>query len=359
MISVGVNLLWLRPGIVGGSESYATALLDGITRLAPPDVELTGFALPNFWHAHSDLGERLNTTTAPVSGHWRTARVAAESTWLYRQSSMLDLVHHMGGTTPSRRSVPAVVSILDTQYLEFPESFGVAKRAFLRRRVPAAIRAASIIMAMSDYGRSVLIDRLGADPDRVAVVPHGVDPVLPAIGEAATLRPLFVYPAITYPHKNHSVLLDALARMDDAMLVLTGGPGRADHALRRQAEELGIADRVRRVGWVSRSTLSRLYRQATALVFPSRYEGFGIPVLEAMAHGCPVIAADATALPDVVGKAGVLLPPDDPDAWAAAMEQVLCDEDFAARLVAAGHDRVKEFSVEAAAGRLLDVYRRA
>src|SRR5581483_12014149 len=135
--------------------------------------------------------------------------------------------------------------------------------------------------------------------------------------------PFFLYPAITYAHKNHSVLVTAFADVvrhrPDALLVLTGGPAEMEHELSDRAVALGIAHRIRRLGRIPRGNLTWLYRNATALTFPSRFEGFGLPVLEAMGHGCPVIAAAAAALPEVVGDSGMLLPPDDPGAWAAAM----------------------------------------
>ena len=128
-------------------------------------------------------------------------------------------------------------------------------------------------------------------------------------------RPYFLYPAITYPHKGHEHLVRAFARLagdrPDPLLVLTGGKGPREPALRELIGSLGLEDRVRRVGRVPEADLDNLYRGAVALVLPSRYEGFGMTVLEAMSRRCPVIAADATALPEVVGGAGLLVDPDD------------------------------------------------
>src|SRR5207249_1109877 len=128
-----------------------------------------------------------------------------------------------------------------------------------------------------------------------------------AVGDPASTYaidgPFFLYPAITYPHKNHVLLVRAFADVvtlhPDALLVLTGGPGTLEDAVRAEASDRGVAGRVRRLGRVPRRDLMWMYRHATALTFPSLFEGSGLPVLEAMAHGCPVIAAHATALPEV------------------------------------------------------------
>ncbi len=166
---------------------------------------------------------------------------------------------------------------------------------------------------------------------------------------------------MTHPHKNHGVLLDAVDRLvadhPGLVLVLTGAAGRADEAVaariaRSRAE-------VVRPGRVSSSVLRGLLRRADVLAFPSSYEGFGLPVLEAMRVETPVVAADATALPEVVGDAAVLVDPGDPDAWASAIDEVLTEPATRERLNEAGQRRVEHYAPGAAAARLLDVWRSA
>ena len=122
---------------------------------------------------------------------------------------------------------------------------------------------------------------------------------------------------------------------------------------------LGVSDSIRRLGHIDRGDLNWLYKHAVALTFPSRFEGFGLPVLEAMGHGCPVIAAASTALPEVVGDSGVLLSPDDPDAWTAAMLELLTDDARREWLSEAAIARTAEFRWSASAKQLEQAYRRA
>jgi alpha-1,3-rhamnosyl/mannosyltransferase len=214
-----------------------------------------------------------------------------------------------------------------------------------------------------------LVDAHDVDPARVAVVPHG----LPAGFATETfdegrLRaryripgPFLLYPAATYPHKNHLLLLDALIQLDDRpelRLVLTGAPAAGEELLRDAIEHRGLHDRVVRTGRVPDADRDALLRSADALVFPSRYEGFGAPVIEAMAVGTPVLASRETALPEVVGRAGLLLDPDDATVWADAIGRVLDDASLRTGLVEAGHERAGRFTAEHSAHALARAYRR-
>jgi glycosyltransferase involved in cell wall biosynthesis len=375
--TVGVNLLWCLPGQVGGSEQYLTrSLLDVVDH--GPDLEPVLFVLPGFAAAHPELAGRHELVVAPISGRHRSIRVAAERTWLDRavHRRRLALVHHGGGTAPPMGDVPMVLTVHDIQYLTYPEHFSRLKRAWLRHAVPAGLRQARVVTTPSEFVKSTLVTAYDADPDRVVVVPHGVPPDLASSGadEAVAEADLEVrarhglaggfllYPAATYPHKNHRVLLDALRLLPasiDLKLVLIGSAGRGEAALRAAVGDLGLETRVVRAGRVPDSDRDSLLRQAEALVFPSRYEGFGAPVLEAFAIGTPVIAADATALPEVVGNAGLLIAPDDPAAWAAAIERVTTDATLRARFACAGRARAQELSTSRSAAALVGAYRQA
>ena len=175
--------------------------------------------------------------------------------------------------------------------------------------------------------------------------------------------PFFLYPAITYPHKNHLVLVEAFAKVleahPDTILVLTGAKGSMEVRINSEISQLGISDRVKRLGYIPSGHLDALYREAVAMCFPSRFEGFGAPVLEAMGRACPVIAADATAIPEVVGEAGRLLSPDNADHWMQAMTDLLVDSELRTNLAKAGMERARAFSWTAAADVLEDSYSHA
>ena len=350
---IGVNLLWLVPGVVGGSEEYTIRTLLGLAEQAPEDLDVTIFCLRAFIDAHPEIAEAFATVPLPLTGREKSMRLAAESSWLGYQSRHhnIELVHHAGGIMPPVRGAPGVLTIHDLQPFVMPEHFSPIKRNFSRIAVPRSTRVARLVLTPSEYTRQSVIELLDADPDRVVVVPHGVaptpDPATP-FDEIRTRydldRPYFVFPAITYPHKNHVLLVRALADVPDALLVLTGGAGQLEQELDAEAERLGVTDRIRRPGRVPRADLDGLLDSATALLFPSRFEGFGAPVLEAMTRGCPVVAADVTALPEVVGDAGILLSPDEPEEWSRVMLELLEDGERRRELVEAGRRRAASFS---------------
>lgn len=368
-IRVGVNLLWMVPGEVGGSESYLARLLSGLAERSS-ELDYTLFVLPSFDAAHPRLARSFRTVSAPVSGRRKALRIGAESSWLALQCRKegIDVVHHAGGIVPPLRSGRAVLTLHDLQYLYYPEYFAPAKLAYLSRMVPRSARAARLVLTPSHYVRATVIERLGLPEDKVRVVPHGIsdrfrEPHGAVRDHYGLSGPLFLYPAITYPHKNHLVLLEAFAGVaaahPGATLVLTGAKGPIESRVARRLSELGIEKQVRRLGYVPKDDLDALYHEATALTFPSRFEGFGAPVLEAMSRGCPVIAARATALPEVIGDAGYLVDPDDAEAWAASMTALAEDGVERAALSLAGRERARMFDRAASADLLEHAYRSA
>jgi glycosyltransferase involved in cell wall biosynthesis len=365
--TVGINLLWLVPEAVGGSEQSTLATIRGLIDLCPADLALRLFVLPGFVTAHPDVADALPTEVAPVDGTSRVRRVVAESTWLARRTASLELVHHAGGTVPVRHPAPCVLTIHDLQPLQGQVTHSAPKRAYLRRAVPHAVRAARLVAVPSAFVGETVVDLLGAPSEKVVVIPHAV-PVRPAPTPPEVLAarygltgPVVLYAAVTYPHKDHQTLLDAFARVQQAhpgaVLVLPGGVGDAEGHVQRRIE--GMGDRVRRLGRVSEADLAGLLDLATVVAVPSRYEGFGLPALEAMAAGVPVVAADATALPEVLGPAGVLVPPGDVAGWAAALDRLLRDPGERARLAEAGRARAAAYSVASNAAGVADLYRRA
>lgn len=370
MKKVGINLLWMVPGVVGGSETYLARLLSGLAERASR-FDYTLFVLPQFKEAHPALAQTFKVAYAPVRGRMKSFRVAGESTWLLAQCRIrkIDLVHHAGGIIPVVRTIRPVMTIHDLQYLDYPEYLKRAKLTWLRTMIPRSAEAARMIMTPSEFTRRQVIERLNIDPSIVTVVPHGISPregkeTAREVRERYELaHDFFVYPAITYPHKNHLVLIKAFAKVlevhPETMLVLTGAKGSMEVRIGKEVQELGLEKNVKRLGHVPMRDLDALYHEAIALTFPSRFEGFGAPVLEAMSRSCPVIAADATALPEVVGEAGLLVSPDNSEEWCRAMCELIEDESLRERLAKMGLDRSKEFTWETSADLLEDAYAQA
>ena len=364
--TVAVNLLWCVPGEVGGSEEYLARQLVGL-REHDHGLDIVVYAPAGYAAAHPEIATTFALVEAPVDGRSRSRRVLAEHTWLASRTRRADLVHHGGGTVPALGGRPVVLTVHDLQYRTYPHYFSRLKREYLARRVPQAIARSRVVAVPSEFVRGTVIEAFDVDPSDVIVVRHGLETDLEAhatpevllrhryaLGETTRL---LVYPAVTHPHKRHDFLLDLMARRwtdDDLRLVLLGGRGLADDEVERRLRTPELRGRVIRPGRVPAADRDGLILAATAVVFPSEYEGFGAPVLEAMALGTPVIASDRAAVPEVLGGAGVSLPLD-ADAWAGALHEV---ERSRAQLSAAGLRRAAAFTVRDSAADLLRAYRR-
>ena len=360
-----VNLTWLVPGVVGGSEQSTTRALRAVLDQAPADIDLRLAVLRPFLAAHPDLAAALPCEVLDLDGRDKVRRVVAEQTWLasVTRRSGVDVVHHAGGVVPIVHPGQVVVTIHDLQPLELAQNFSFAKRNYIRAMVRRSAQAARVVCVPSEFTAAGVERLLDVAPADVRVVPWSVPTVTGSEGSAPIGDRYFLYPAITYAHKNHPVLLKAFARVaqsdPDVRLVLTGGEGPLEGQVTARVRSLGLDARVRRTGRVSSEELDRWYEHAAAVVVPSRYEGFGLPALEAMAHGCPVIAASAGSLAEFV-RPEDLVDPDDVTAWAAAMQAVLSlDGSERAARVVAGRTLAAEFTPDRTATALLDAYRSA
>lgn len=372
-IHVGVNLMWLRPGVVGGSEEYTTRALRALAERDDPDLQVTLFALAQFAEAHPQLAEAFPVVAADLDGNRKPERVVMESAWLPRELLRhgVDLVHHAGGVVPPGPGarLPVALTIHDLQPLVMPENFSRVKRTWLATMLPRSVRRARLVMTPSDPASQSVVDLLGVPAERVHTVPHGVEPHRPVDpARIAEVRERYrlgdrtvLYPAIPYPHKDHRTLVEAFARIaadrPDVTLVLTGGPGPAEADLAAAIRASGCGTQVRRTGRIPWDDLHALYEASTIVAVPSRFEGFGAPALEAMAAGRPLVVADTTALPWVVGDAALRVAPGDVPAWADALARVLDDAREQQRLTDAGRSRAREFTWETTGAALSAGYR--
>jgi len=359
--AIAVNLLWCVPGDVGGSEEYLVRQLLGLAE-AQSHLRPTLYVVDGFVEAHRELTEMFPTVVAPFSGAWRARRVAGEATWFRQRTKSADLRHHGGGVAPLGAVRPYLLTIHDLQYRTYPQYFSRTKRAYLATMIGRSVRKARLIAVPSQYVRESVVDAYRVSPTRVRVVPHGFEPdLLKDVTTEDELRrrfalgdgPVIVYPAVTHPHKNHQFLIDLLKTRwtdPDLRLVLTGASGSAERSIAAATDP-----RVRRLGRVSAADRNGLLKLAEAMVFPSRYEGFGAPLIEAMALGCPVIASDSTCIPAVVDNAGLVLPLSIA-AWADALDRVQKNR---ATLIAAGLRRAQVFTAKASGAALAGVYRAA
>jgi len=281
-----------------------------------------------------------------------------------------DLLHCPVGVAPTRSRLPLVITVHDVMVLEHPEWFTRANAIQQRLVLPRALAAAARVIAPSRYTRARLLDTCDIDPAIVDVVPNGVGPMFrPGEASAAVLerlgvqRPYVLNVGTLQPRKNLVAALGAFGRVvtDGAShtLVVAGARGWRDEAVVAALREPATRARVHVLGRVSDEDLVELYRGADCLLFPSLYEGFGLPVLEAMACGTPVICADRTSLPEVAGEAGVLVDPEDPAAFATELRELLASPARRQELAAAGIRRARQFTWHRAAELTVAAYRRA
>jgi glycosyltransferase involved in cell wall biosynthesis len=357
----------------------------------------------NLVRALSDL-DRRNRYTLFVAGrdaddglgpwpeNFRTRTVLLSDRWLsilwqrlrvplpvQLVTGRLDLFHSPDFVLPPLGRTPAVLTVHDLSFLRVPHCFVPAFRSYLSRAVPRAVARAECILADSNSTRDDLAELLGVEAERITVLYPGVEarfrPVQEEdVREAVRIRyrlpERFVLGLSTLqPRKNFDGLVAAFARVaggqemrtgtGDVHLVVSGQKGWMYEEALTAAQRSGVADRIHFVGFVEDADLPALYSLASAFAFPSWYEGFGVPVLEAMACGTPVVAADNSSLPEVVGDAGLLVDAADVGGLAHALGRLLADEVLCRRLMRLGLERAQRFTWERAAEQLLHVYERA
>jgi glycosyltransferase involved in cell wall biosynthesis len=317
--TVAIPLLTLVPGRLGGSETYVRELLRALGRVGgheyrvvvPPIAQDRGEGLPTV--VASDYRSSPSTPGRLAA----IARATARPGPLRRHLAGAGVVHFPLTIELPRTDVPSVVTLHDVQHLDRPELFPRAERAFRSVFWHRSLRRAERVIAISEFTRDRAVAQLGLDPARICVIPSGIDHdrFRPGTGSR---EPFVLYPARRWKHKNHERLFDAFALVrrerPELRLVLTGG-----------GEFRDLPEGIEWRGHVDTDELVRLLQRASALVFPSFYEGFGQPPLEAMACGCPVACSDAAALPEVVGDAARLFDARDSRAIANAVLEVLED----------------------------------
>jgi glycosyltransferase involved in cell wall biosynthesis len=257
--------------------------------------------------------------------------------------------------------IPSIYQPHDLQHLHLPELFSSWERARRERVYRAHCDRARLVVAMTSWGRRDFIESYGLSPGKVAVVPGGsvlreypapTPDDLDSLRKRLSLPEAFLlYPAQTWPHKNHEGLLAALARVRDENgvtipIVCPGNHTRHYREIRATSERLGLSGTARFPGFIGTLELRGLYELAAGLAFPSRFEGWGLPVCEAFDAGLPVASSTATGLPDVVGDAGLLFDPNDTGQMAGELHRVWTDEDLRGSLRERGKRRAAELSID-------------
>jgi glycosyltransferase involved in cell wall biosynthesis len=347
MARIGVNALYLIPGGVGGTEIYLRELLAALA-----STETT-----NEYYVFTNLETGQDLTPRQANFHWkpqavhaafRPARILWEQTVLplevWRYS--LDVLFNPGFTAPLLTRCPLVTTFHDLQHKRFPEYFRWFDLPFWKFLLWAAAHRSRRLIAVSEATRSDLLHFYRINGERVTVIPHGANPAFFTLNRSHTEDYLLCVSTL-HPHKNIERLVRAYARKPRAQkLILAGLRGFQTSAIEALIAELGVADRVTIPGWLPREGLMRLYEKAHAFVYPSTFEGFGMPVLEAMASGIPVACSDIPALREVAGDDGAVLffDPLNENAIVAALDRIATDAELRRKLAAAGPERARPFT---------------
>jgi glycosyltransferase involved in cell wall biosynthesis len=353
-LNVGVSMLTLVPGGMGGSETYARELVRQLA--ASPAVNPTCYVN----ESGRGFSEGADEVVIPglAGGGSTVARLAtlAKANVIRganpRRMRPMD-VFHGPFTVPlpkPPKGTPFVQTLLDVQHLDLPELFGTADKLYRKVFYEKAARDADAIVTISDFAKESIVSHLGIEPDKIFTAHLGVnaEEFTPNLGPRDSF---IMYPARGWKHKNHAKLFDAMRLLEvthpGLRLILTGG------ALDDLTD---IPANVEVRGLVPLAELRELYRSAACMVFPSLYEGFGLPPLEAMASGCPVASSTAGSLPEIVGDAAELFDPQDPAAIAEAIRNAISRTDELQRL---GLEQVRKFTWEHCADVHVQAYRYA
>jgi len=351
-LRIGVNALYLIPGGVGGTEIYLRNLLPALAEI---DSVNEYFVFTNRETGNDLAPQQANFHRAPqaVRAVFRPARILWEQTALPVAAGRrrLDVLFNPGFTAPLVCMCPQVTVFHDLQHKRHPEYFRWFDLPFWRLCLWVAAHRSRLLLADSEATRGDLVRVYGLSEGKARTAPLGVDSRFFEIGRARVVAPAQRYllcASTLHPHKNILGLIRAFAEWrrgrPEFQLIVTGVRGFETEAVERLVSELKLRESVRLTGWIPREELYELFRGAWAFLYPSTFEGFGLPVLEALAAGVPTACSAIEPLASMAGDAALLFDPEDPKALLGAMERIVSDEGLRQRLARDGPARAAEFS---------------
>lgn len=381
-MKIGLNAISFVPGKMGGTETYFRNLVGSLQQMDHAN-NYTIFCDKRFtseFQSNNPLFSVRNINYAKPTFKWAARGIVRNLLDLDilkwdMKGIDVDVIHHpFTVLTPPGLSIPSVLTFWDMQQEFFPEFFSTRELLKRKRTFRASAEEATRIIVSANYTKQCLVEKYAIDPSKIKVIYTGFSSHYGVISDQEKLtqirkkhgldKPFLYYPAANWPHKNHKNLLEALKILRDeqrfdGQLVLTGVAMKSHGEINSHVERLGLADVVKVLGYLDYAELPYLYNIASLMVFPSFFEGFGIPLVEAMACGCPVVCSDATSLPEIVGVAGLLFDPASPRDIAEKVWKAWSDQGVRHEMRAAGLERVALFNWEETAKSTLDVYREA
>ena len=362
---IGLNLLYLIPNKVGGTETLARELVRGLAKLDKKNAYYI-FCNNENYPTFSDTS-RIRRILIPINARNRALRLMVEQTVLpfVAQKYQLDVIHSLGYITPLACRCRKIVGIHDLNWYYHPEDFGLIERNVLRLLVTLSAKMSDKIIALSQASKKSIVKVLKVKKDKVEVL-YGCTPKLATPGPRKSLvkfgidkKYLFTVLA-AYPHKNLIGALRAfrilIEKGHDILLVVAGLGGRASDLTSTYIKQAKIGDRVKILGYVESKDLSTLYKYCDVYIFPSLYEGFGIPILEAFSFGKPVVSSGSFSLKEVVGNAGIVTDASKPKIFAHDIERVLKNKTLRAKISLLGNKRTLLFSSSRMAKKAVHIY---
>lgn len=379
-MKIGINLLPLRPGKNGGMEVYLRNLLEHLFRIDPDnhyylitapynDTSLE-FSVPNCtkipFHAETRKFRNISLIFRKgVHSHSRLEDIINRYQFDIWFCPFLSL-------EPRPISIPGIVTIPDIQHEFYPEYFSNEELALRKSYIQPSCELATEIITISEFSKRTFVEKLGIDPGKIHVIHLAAgDNFSQSVQKRKDIKTkynlpdnYFLYPAHAWTHKNHLILIMAFyvyrKTFDDQMhLVLTGSDLKNNPAIRALITQDHLENCIHILDYVTKEDMPDLYSHAKALVFPSIFEGFGIPLLESMAMGCPIIASNTTSIPEVVGDAAYLFDPKDPQNITDAMYRIIHDAALRSTLIENGKKRITLFSYEKVAREHLEIFNTA
>lgn len=347
-----------------GIGVYTQNLMDHLLSIDRENEYVLFYRNPEFLgrYAHYDnVHEKV--VTAPNKLIWDQVKIPLEA-----RREKLDVIFHTKFTLPLFARSKTVMVLHGSAWFVFPESYRPLDRTYIRAVMPWYCKKADAIISNSEMTKWDFVNILGVSPDKIKTTHFGFDSKFRPIEDSALLEEVrqryelperfILFVGRIDPGKNFGALIEAFSKIHTDLphkIVVAGHPRFDFEGDLAKVEELGLQDKVLFAGWVPPDDLAALYNLADVFVLPSFYEGFGIPVIEAMACGCPVIAADAGALPEISGGAALLVDPYSQDEIAEAIRRTLTDDGLRQRLIDSGLQRAKAFSWEKCARQTLEV----
>jgi glycosyltransferase involved in cell wall biosynthesis len=379
---IGFNLIAFLPGSMGGMETYCRNLIAALQEVDFDNryTVLCDSHYKDEIQTRNPLFQVMECNYSKPSFRWflrgvirNTFNIDILTPFMNRLE--VDVIHHpFSFLNPLHTKIPSVLTFHDMQHEFYPQYFSAFEMKTRNELYRPSPGLATRVIAISEHAKSCLVEKYRINPEKIDVIYNGFSPSYRVLDDSDGLekirvkyslnRPFMFYPAATWPHKNHRKLFEALKILKelhrfDGQLVLTGVAMQAHDEVLAEIGRQGLQKDVKALGFLAYEDLPWLFNLARMMVFPSLFEGFGIPLVEAMACGCPVACSKVTSIPEVVGKAGMFFDPASAEDIAEKIWMLWTDETVRKQMVTAGLERAKMFNWEKAARETIEVYRKA